>query len=255
MKNFWMLTIVVVMLILTGCVSGSADTLIPSDITLQELEKKMNEATDPKGLFASSKSYIMRQEICEKHFLEDDEISMVEVKFEKPGKFAITTYEDNQPVTVICTNGKRAWMVECKDRREIPLSKEGIRRVEMLSSLGRPGSGGYSAVFPKVELHKCTNEDGVFYRVTCYGEFQKEPMYFYIGVRDFLLRMVKMKVRVNADTAYDYENRIFDYEMRDGVLIPMKTKIRQNGAVQESKVIYYKLNPKIPARDFLPPVL
>ena len=103
--------------------------------------------------------------------------------------------------------------------------------------------------------HKCTNEDGEFYRVTCYGHFQKEPMYFYIGSKDFLLRRVRMKVEVKDGSSYNYENRIFNYEMREGVLIPMKTEIRQNGAVQESKVIYYKLNTPIPARDFLPPIL
>ena len=238
---------------LFGCVSDK-DVLLPSDLTVGELEKQMNSATDPRGVFAASNSYIMRQEIREKQFLDDDVIKMVEVKFEKPDKLALTTYEDNQIASVFCTDGKRGWIADYNSKKVVMLSERGLRRMNMLAALSRPGSGGYQAVFDKVEINKCTNKDGEFYRLTCYGKEQPYPMYLYVDSRNFLLRQAKMKVSVNDKDAFDYESRILNYGKREGVLIPMHTEVRQLGAVQRSKVIHYELNRKFDSSDFQAPV-
>lgn len=252
MKKFGFVFGLAVLLAVSGCVS-TQDVLSESDLTLTELEKKINQATDSDGLFAASNSYIMRQEVAEKHLLDDDEVQMVEVKFERPDRFALTTYKDNQIATVFCTDGKSGWVADYGSRKTLRLDENALRRMQMLASLGRPNSGGYSAIFKKVEVHRCSNQDGKFYRIDCYGLDQEHPVYFYVDAEKYLLRKVKMTVVVGGNS-FDYENHILDYERRNGVLIPMKTRIKQLGAIQESKVIHYQLNPVIPASDFQPPV-
>lgn len=241
------------MLFVSGCISNK-EVLYPADMTVAELEKKMNEVTDPQGIFANSKSYSMKQEIKEIQWLDDDIIKMVEVKFERPDKLAIITYEDNQPVSMFCTDGRRGWIADYGSRRIVMLEEEGLKRMNMLSSLGKPGAGGYNSVFKDVELQKISNDDGNYYVIICRGEIQKEPVYFYVDAETFLLRKVKMKVELSDSESFDYENRILEYEMRDGVRIPVKTEIRQLGAVQESSVMSYQLNRKFDETEFLPPV-
>ena len=52
----------------------------------------------------------------------------------------------------------------------------------------------------------------------------------------------------------DYDARIIQYELREGVMIPVLTKITQNGEKMESRITSYKLNVEIPETDFIPPV-
>jgi hypothetical protein len=238
--------------ILVGCASVKEEIMV-SDITLAELEQRIQKATDPDGVFAASKSYVMRQEVRTKQFLDEDNIKMVELKFEKPDKLALLTYEDNKVASIFCTDGKYGWIADCKSRKIAQLDAEGLKRMQVLSRLSTPGSGGYAAAFPKVELDKCIDADGEFYRVTCYPEHQKTPIYFYVDADDFLLRKMKMTVEVNG-RSFDYENRILDYEMKEGVNIPAVTQLEQMGVSQSSKVIFYRLNPQIPASDFQAPV-
>ncbi|MBO7327145.1 MAG: hypothetical protein J6W00_00045 [Lentisphaeria bacterium] len=252
MKRVFFAVFAVLAVLLTGCVS-SGEKVFPADISLSELESRINKATDPEGVFAASKSYIMKQEVRVRQFLDDDDVKMVELKFEKPDKLALLTYDDNQLSSIFCTDGKRGWVADCKSRKIVQLENEGLKRMQLLSRLSRPGSGGYADVFSKVELDKCIDDDGEFYRITCYPENQPYPICFYVDIDEFLLRKMKMKVLVEGKT-FDYENRIIDYEVREGVKIPAVTQLEQMGISQSAKVIYYRLNPVIPASDFQPPV-
>lgn len=238
--------------LISGCASVE-EQIFPADITLKELEKRINKASDPDGVFANSKSYIMRQEVRTSQFLDEDQVKMVELKFEKPDKLALITYDENQPASIFCTDGKDGWIADCSSRKIVQLEENGLKRMQMLTRLSTPGSGGYAAVFSKVEVNKCINEEGEFYRITCYPEYQKYPIYFYVDSNDFLLRKMNMTVEVDGKT-FDYENRIIDYETREGVNIPMVTEVKQMGVTQKSKVIFYRLNPQIPESDFQPPV-
>lgn len=249
-----LLSAFVLVLIAGGCATEIVDQISASDITLEELEKRMNSACDPKGLFAASSSYSLRQEIRQELFLDDDIVQMVEVKFEKPDKIALITFVDNEPANIFCTDGHRGWIADYNSRRILLLEEKGLSRMQMLASLGKPGSGGYSAVFKDVRLVGCVNELGSFYRLECRSENQEHPIFFYIDKNDYLLRRVKMKVQLADDTSFDYENRILKYELHEGVVIPVETQVIQQGEVQECKVLYYQLNPKFPASAFLPPV-
>ncbi len=242
-------------LLIAGCATtGGEDILSPSDLTLEELELRRNAATDPEGRFAASTSYIMRQEIIERYWLNDDVIRMVEVKFAKPDKMALITYENNKPASVFCTDGNRGWLCYYANRRIVQFDENGLRRMQMLASLGRPGSGSYREIFAKVEVFRCVNDEGRFYRIDCYGENSAYPVSFYLDSGTFLPRQVRMKVPVADGSYVDYINRIQDYGMRDGVNIPVTTIVEQDGVTHECKVIFYQLNPVFAESEFLPPV-
>ena len=240
--------------VIAGCAAAPVDILSPADVTVAELEKRINAATDPEGCFAACRSYIMRQEITEKYFINPDVIKMVEVKFEKPDKIALVTYEDNDPDSVFCTDGKRGWVASYKSRKILQLDEKGLERMQMLTRLGQPGNSSYSTVFDKVEVNKCINDDGEFYRVDCFNGDSGNPVSFYIDSKSYLTKMVKMKFAAPSGAVINYTNRILKYEMREGVNIPVSTVIDQDGTVQESKVIFYKLNSEFSADEFQPPV-
>lgn len=255
MKKIWSLAgMIAAVIVLSGCATEIVDDLSPSDLTLEELELRMNRASDPDGVFAGSKSYTMRQEVIEEYWLNDDVVKMVELKFEKPAKMALITYEDNKPGSIFCTDGKRGWIADYSSRKIVRLEKSALDRMLTLSSLGCPGSGGFKKVFPKVEVFKCTNEEGEFYRIDCYAKESQYPIQFYLDAETFLTWRVRMKLEIADGSVVNYTNRIEEYEKRDGVMIPVETVIEQDGTVQKCKVIYYRINPAFKADEFLPPI-
>lgn len=253
MKKIWQVLVcgAAMVMFLAGCASNE-DSLMPSDLTLAEVEKRIDKATDPNGAFAKSRTYTMLQQISVPRFLDDPEESLMEVKFEHPAKFCMISYEDNQPVSTVCSDGKSGWVADHRNRKIKILDGTELRRVQVMSQLGNPRES-YLKIFPKVEIYRCTNEEGNFYRIDCYGEGQKTPVSVYVDDKDFFIRRMKFDLPVGSGNL-DYDARIIQYELRDGVMIPVLTEITQNGEKMESRITSYKLNAPIPETDFVPPV-
>ena len=242
---------IVAVLFFAGC-AAVQDELSPSDLSLTELEKRMNKATDPENKFRSSKTYLLDQEVVEKRLFDDSEAEFVRVKFEQPAKFSLTTLKDNVPESVFCSDGERGWVADYRCRRVKMLSGSELKRFQVLSQLGSPVSN-FEQIFPKVVVARCSNEDGNFYRIDCFSDNQAEPISFYVDSNTYLIRQMKARFKVGSGKL-DYHAKILKYEKREGVMIPIITEVEQNGLKQESKVINYKLNLPFPATDFLPPV-
>ena len=94
------------LLAVCGCSSLPNEELSPAKITIAELEARRAAATDPNGRFAEAKSFVLKQELETKRFLESPIVQMVETKIMRPGFFKITTYEDNQPMKAVISNGE-----------------------------------------------------------------------------------------------------------------------------------------------------
>ncbi len=240
-----------VMLWVAGCATVQ-DQLSAPDITLAELEKRMAEATDPDGVFAQSKTYSMLQQITPLGFLADNDEYLVDVKFERPDKFSLVTYVDNKPSAMWCSNGRQGWIADYSSRKVQTLDGEALRRMSVMAQISNPQES-YTKIFPKVELFRCTNEKGVFYRLDCYGNEQKTPIYIYVDAASFLVKRMKFDLPVGSGRMV-YEADIEQYEKREGVMIPVLTRIVQNGEKQECKITSYRLNITIPETDFIPPV-
>ena len=252
MKKYlvWMCFAVAVM-VFAGCASDK-DILTPSDLTLAEIEQRIDKAADPDGVFMKSRTYTMLQQISVPRFLDDPEESLMEIKFEHPAKFCMISYEDNQPVSTVCSDGKSGWAADHSSRKIKIFDGAELRRLQVMSQLGNPRES-YLKIFPKVEVFRCTNEEGSFYRIDCYGAGQQEPVSVYVDSKDFFIRRIKFDLAVGSGRL-DYDARIIQYELREGVMIPVLTKITQNGEKMESRITSYKLNVEIPETDFIPPV-
>jgi outer membrane lipoprotein-sorting protein len=241
----------VVSFLFAGCASME-DSVSAADLTLTELEKKMQAATDPQGIFARSKTYVLLQQVSTKKFLSEPEENLVEVKFERPDKFRLTTYEDNKPVSMWCSDGQRGWIADYSSRKIKMLDGAALRRMTVMAQISNPQES-YSKIFSKVQMFSCVNESGKFYRIDCYGENQTSPISIYVDAVTFLVKRMKFTMAVGSGQM-SYDAIIRKYELREGVMIPVETEISQNGETQTSKITSYRLNVPIPETDFIPPV-
>ena len=242
---------VLAVLFFTGCASSS-DILSPSDLPLAEIEKRIDKAADPSGVFEKSRTYQILQQISIPRFLDDPEESLMEVKFEHPAKFCMTSFVDNKPVATFCSDGKSGWAADHSSRKIKIFDGAELHRLRVMSQLGNPRES-YEKIFPKVEVFRCTNEYGNFYRIDCYGKNQTDPISVYVDAKDFFIRRIKFDLPVGSGRM-DYDARIEKYELREGVMIPVETFITQNGEKMVSKITSYRLNVNIPETDFVPPV-
>ena len=126
MKIFYALSVLAALL-LCGCSSLPKETLSPSDLTVEELEERMAKATDPEGYYAKAQSFVMRQELKTKRFLDEPLVQMVETKFMRPDFFKITTYDDNRPTIEIISNGANSWVADYNAEKIRVLDADALR--------------------------------------------------------------------------------------------------------------------------------
>jgi len=252
MKLFVYLPFLCTLLLAAGCATEFQEEISKSDITLDQLESRMQHAMDPTGRFAGARTYVMRQQITtEQGWMDPPLVQMVEIKFRRPDQFKLTTYTDNDPETAIIVNGKSGWMVDIKHKKSVALDGRALRRVRVLVRLTDPGNR-FEDVFSKVELDKSLVDDEVFYRLTCSGE-EGDPVHIYISAKDYLTRRMRMKFNVGGNIL-DYDSQMLAYSMYEGVMIPDESVVRQGGSEQKTKVVYYKLDVPIEDAEFRPPL-
>ena len=236
-------------LLAAGC--ASQDILTPSDLTVEVLESKMAAKIDASGNYKNSKSFLFRQTVKIPQFLDEDIESMVETKMVVPDKFRITTFKDNKPQQIICSNGRHGWMADASGKKLKRLEGEQLQQLLTLSRFSTPDVG-YKSVFKEVKIFRCSNEEGNFYLLDCVGR-NGNTFKIYVDAKDFLLRRMSGKLKFGSGYL-NYDSRILGYGLYDGVMIPKKSESVQNGQKQVVELVKYELNVPIPARDFLPPV-
>lgn len=233
------------MLLTAGCAGLTAptETDVPLDITLNELEKKMQSASDPKGIFQKAKSYVQRQVIT-----QGKNKTLVLVQYLAPDKYKIETLKDNQPFSSIILNGKSAWTVNYDAEKVTALTPGEVSRLRTLCDLGDPNES-YQTLFASVQLSQCRIEDKEYYKMTCQSRFKgAPPLIIYVGKNSYLIREIRIPAPV------DYQSVIKRYALYEGVMIPEETQITQNGAVHTSVIFENKLNAPLEESNFLPPV-
>jgi outer membrane lipoprotein-sorting protein len=251
MKLFHMLFFAAVLLVTAGC-SSFQEEIFSSDISMDELEKRMQQAMDPNGRFIRAGSYIMRQQITtDRSWMEMPDVQMVEIKFRAPDQFKLTTYTDNEPEHAIIANGSEGWFVDMKRKKVIRLEKNKLEGVLTLARLTNPGIR-LKNVFSKVSLDRSRIGDEVFYRLTC-SRGKAAPIYLYVGSRDFFSKRLRMATD-GSSSRIDYDSRMLNYSMHEGVMIPDEAIVQQGSIEQKSKVIYYKLDVSLEDKEFLPPL-
>ncbi len=247
MKNLSVLFTLAALAMLCGCSSLSNETLSPSDLNIRELEQRMAAATDPEGRYAQAQSFIMRQELTTKRFLDTPLVQMVETKFMRPDCFKITTYDDNQPSLAIISNGANSWVVDYKAEKIRALDADALRRIKRLGEITRPGSK-LSQIFENIKVDKCRIGDELYYKVSCPGE-KELTLNIYVDADTYQTE----RITIVRDGEAIYDSSLKGYGLYEGVRIPEETSVTSGGTENISHVIYYKLNPVIDPAEFRPP--
>lgn len=236
------------LLALCGCSSMSDEELSPAGITITELEERRAKATDPHGRFAEAQSFVLKQELETKRFLEKPLVQMVETKILRPHFFKITTYEDNQPKTAIISNGESSWVIDYDAKKVRMLDADKLRQVKKFSDITTPGSK-LSGIFRNIAIQNCRIGDRLYYKVSCGGE-DKTVLNLYIDADT--CQTERITVVTGGNVTYDSSLR--GYGLYEGIRIPEETSVRAGDVEQVFKVIYCKLNSPIDTTEFRPPV-
>ncbi len=241
--------VLLTLFVICGC--ASTDVLSKSDISVEELERRMTLKNDPSGNYRKSRSFKFVQTVKIPQFLDEDMESMVETKMVVPDKFRITTFKDNKPQQIICSNGRNGWMVDASAQKLTKLEGKQLQQLLTLSKFSTPDVG-YKGLFKEVKIFRCKNDEGEFYLLDCIGK-NGNTFKIYVDAKEFLLRRMRGKLKVGSGSL-SYDSRILSYGLYDGVMIPKKSESVQNGQKQIVELVKYELNIAIPEREFLPPV-
>ena len=248
MKTFSAFFALAALLVLCGCSSLPDETLSPSDLKIDELEQRMAKATDPEGHYAKAQSFIMRQELTTKRFLDSPIVQMVETKFMRPDFFKITTYDDNKPALAIISNGTNSWVADYNAEKIRVLDADALRQIKRLGEITRPGSK-LSQIFENIKVDKCRIGDELYYKVSCPGE-KGLDLNIYVDADTYQTE----RITIVKDGEVTYDSSLKGYGLYEGVRIPEETSVTAGGVEKTSHVIYYKLNAVIDPAEFRPPV-
>ena len=231
-----------------GCLSFDIESdEAPSDITVKELLKRMDNARDPDGIFDKAGSYVQKQIQTDQH----GEKKLCIVRYLAPDCLRSTIFYDNQPEQELILNGNSGWRVDYVKRTVTQLSAEVLSMLQTLFQLDNPDGSDYLALFEEVELTRCRIGDEDLYKLVCRPRDTKDYGFaVYVGNSSYLTR----RLRIIAPDDKVLEEAIIDrYALFEGVMMPETT--RQIGLVESSsKVIETRLNVEMKRDDFLPPV-
>ena len=238
-----------------GCVS--VETLEKSDLTITELEEKMEKAMDPESAFRKADSYVQREMLKIAGIFYDD-IYQIDLKYKKPNFLRLTTLENNQPIAAVIYNNGSAWQVDYTTKSIKDITGADLIRLNMLHKLTTP-TEKYSKIFKDVKVYNCTiaDEPEKYYKIVCNPENKKNTVSIYVSASDFLPRRISASLTIeNEDGKFDFDSdcHIESYEQMDNVMIPQKSVSVSNGIESSTTVYEYKLNVKIPDSEFLPPI-
>ena len=247
------LAVLPLLLAAAGCLSPTEE-LSPSDLTPAELQERIDRATDPERRYADAVSSILRQEVSDPDpgWFGNDKLKMVEVKTMRPENFRLTTYEENEPVLALISNGESCWVADYRNKRVSALSPAEFRRMRVLTEIARPGSR-IDRIFKDIKIQRCRIGDEEFYKLTCSNPGM-HPLELYVNRSNYLTERVRGKIGTGPISSISYDSRLLGYSLYEGVRMLEETISTSNGETQRSRVLYYKLNVPMDPAEFRPPV-
>ena len=118
---------------------GLNDPGEPADLTVEQLIKHMDAATDPEGNFKNAKSYILRQVIVEETQKDVDDNPFTqrtraavdqyesEIKFRKPDFERQISYRNGEPFSSLLFKEGRAWTIDPKKSKATEITGHQLR--------------------------------------------------------------------------------------------------------------------------------
>lgn len=251
MKKTWIFIAAAAAALLTGC-AGFDETLLPSDITADELQIRKDKATDPNGRFSAANTYIMRQSVSDDSIFGSRKNQLIELKYKRPDKIKCTVSEDGKELSGYIINGSRAWNIDYKSRKVTPIAKQHMMMITTLTKLNTPATR-YKDVFKSVDIFKVNNSDGTFYKLRCSNN-PDNIFEIYINADNYLTSRMKTSFKLPSGTLKS-DSTMKSYALYEGIRIPDESVSVTADEEQTQKVIYYKLDIPIDDTEFTAPVL
>lgn len=225
------------------------EDVVPANISLDNLQTNMKQATDPKGTFRNSTSYIMKQQLITSVDGEKD-VFVIITKFQKPKKLSIVKLENGYPVDGQIINGKQAWTIDYKSKKVVPITGHALRIINLMFDVSNP-SATLSEIFPDIKIEECRLDSRQYYKLTCRTKDKNvAPIFIYVGKNNFLVKQISF-VRKADDLRYIAT--MDRYDLYEGVMVAKKLTVRINDLIQSYETTMYKLNPKLSPAVFQPP--
>lgn len=235
-----------ILMLLTGCVSER-----PSDISLDELEKRVAKAMDPAGKYRNAYAYFQRQNILEEGFWNDKH-QLVELRFQRPDKFKFSYFEKNAPVTEIISSGGRAWTVDHKKGTVKEIQGEALEKFKVMLELGHPDTD-YDRIFAKVDMSIVTMDGKDYYKLVCRPRVAgANPITIYIDNKEYLPRRMELCLKT-PDGDIDSVSTIEEYFDFSGVKLPMLTKVEEGDREFSTRIVGYQLDAHFGPDEFKKP--
>ena len=214
---------------------GLNDPGEPANLTVEQLIKHMEAATDPEGRFKNAKSYILRQVIVEESQkdVDDNPFSQrtrtsvdqyeSELKFRKPDFERQTSYRNGEPFACLLFKEGRAWTIDPKKNQATPITGHQLRLFHVFNSFSHPNNN-LEDVFSHIDISTVYLRGARHYRVVCRtDDVEIAPYVMYVHADTFIT--TKMETILYTDGGQEFLYRAIPsrFEKRSGVVMPTVT--------------------------------
>ena len=211
---------------------GLNDPGEPADLTVDQLIKHMEAATDPEGKFKSAKSYILRQVIVEESQKDADDNPFTqktktsvdqyesELKFRKPDFERQTSYRNGEPFACLLFKEGQAWNIDPKKNQATSITGHQLRLFRVFNSFSHPNNN-LEDVFSRIEISTVYLKGARHYRVVCRtDDLEIAPYVMYVHAETFITTRMETILYTDGGQEFLYRAIPSRYEKRSGVLMP-----------------------------------
>ena len=209
---------------------GLNDPGEPANLTVEQLIKHMEAATDPEGRFKNAKSYILRQVIVDNTQKDADDNPFTqktktsvdqyesELKFRKPDFERQTSYRNGEPFACLLFKEGQAWNIDTKKNQATSITGHQLRLFRVFNSFSHPNNN-LEDVFSRIEISTVYLKGARHYRVVCRtDDLEIAPYVMYVHADTFIT--TRMETILYTDGGQEFLSRAIPsrYEKRSGVL-------------------------------------
>ena len=211
---------------------GLNDPGEPADLTVDQLIKHMEAATDPEGKFKNAKSYILRQVIVEESeedadgnpFTQKTKKSIdqyeSELKFRKPDFERQTSYRNGEPFACLLFKEGQAWTIDTKKNHATSITGHQLRLFRVFNSFSHPNNN-LEDVFSHIDISTVYIKGARHYRVVCRtDDLEIAPYVMYVHADTYITTRMETILYTDGGQEFLYRAIPSRYEKRSGVLMP-----------------------------------
>ena len=211
---------------------GLNDPGEPADLSVEQLIKHMEAATDPEGNFKNAKSYILRQVIVEESQKDADDNPFTqktktsvdqyesELKFRKPDFERQTSYRNGEPFACLLFKEGQAWNIDPKKNQATSITGHQLRLFRVFNSFSHPNNN-LEDVFSRIEISTVYLRGARHYRVVCRtDDLEIAPYVMYVHAETFITTRMETILYTDGGQEFLYRAIPSRYEKRSGVLMP-----------------------------------